>query len=155
MQLDHEQFMQQAPDAMIVADHAGTIRYWNPAAERIFGFPAEEAVGVSLDLIIPDQFRAAHWRGFEQAMASGQTKYHGQALPTKALHRDGRTIYVELSFSIVLRDGVPDAAMACARDITARFERDREDRRRLRSLEAEIEQIRGHAEATRASGADR
>lgn len=126
----------QAPDGMIFADSKGVIRVWNSAAERIFGFTAEAAVGQDLNIIIPEGLREAHWRGYDRALAAGDTKYRGQSLPTKALKADGSQIYVELSFSILHgRDGEAIGAMAQARDITERFERDRAMRRRLRELE--------------------
>ena len=125
-----------APDALIFADRDGVIRVWNAAAERIFGFTAADAVGRALDIIIPEGLREAHWQGYHRALAAGDTKYRGQSLPTKALKADGSQVYVELSFAIVRG---PDAevigAMAQARDITERFQRDRDMRRRLRELE--------------------
>lgn len=130
--------VEQAPDATIFADLEGIIRTWNPAAERIFGFTAADAVGQTLDIIIPESLREAHWTGYDRALAAGDTKYRGQALPTKATRADGSTIYVELSFAIVHgRDGVI-GAMAQARDISERFDRDRTMRRRLRELEAQV-----------------
>lgn len=128
--------LDQSPDAVIFAGTDGTISYWNDAAERIFGFPAANALGESLDLIIPEQFREAHWKGFDRALAAGDTKYRGQVLPTRAVRADGETIYVELSFAIV-KDGEHKVlgALATARDITERFKRDREIRRKLRELE--------------------
>ena len=130
----------QAPDALIYADREGVIRVWNAAAERIFGFTAEAALGQNLDIIIPETLREAHWTGYDRALAAGDTKYRGQTLPTKALKADGSTIYVELSFAIV--HGADDAvvgAMAQARDITERFERDRAARRRLRELQEALD----------------
>ena len=130
----------QAPDALIYADREGVIRVWNAAAERIFGFTAEAALGQNLDIIIPETLREAHWTGYDRALAAGDTKYRGQTLPTKALKADGSTMYVELSFAIV--HGADDAvvgAMAQARDITERFERDRAARRRLRELQEALD----------------
>jgi PAS domain S-box-containing protein len=126
----------QAPDAMIYADLNGLIRGWNPAAERIFGHAATAAIGQNLDIIIPEPLGAAHWKGYDRALAAGDTKYRGQSLPTKALKADGSQFYVELSFSIIHGDdGAVIGALAHARDITVRFERDRATRRRLRELE--------------------
>ena len=123
-----------SPDAMILADRDGTIRVWNPAAQRVFGFTAEQAIGANLDIIIPERFREAHWAGFERAIDEGRTKYDGQALATRAQRADGQQIYVELAFSIVLAEGRGIGALATARDITQRFEQDRELRRELRAL---------------------
>jgi PAS domain S-box-containing protein len=136
-QVDPAVLVTQAPDAMIYADLEGMIRAWNPAAERIFGHAATAAIGQNLDIIIPESLREAHWKGYDRALAAGETKYRGQSLPTKALKADGSQFYVELSFSIVHGgDGEVIGAMAHARDITERFERDRAMRRRLRELEA-------------------
>jgi PAS domain S-box-containing protein len=118
--------VQQAPDAIIFSDPTGVIRVWNAAAQRIFGFPASDALGANLDLIIPERFREAHWRGFERALANRQTKYVGQALPTKSVRSDGTQIYVELSFAIILdANGDVSGALAHARDITERFKKER------------------------------
>jgi PAS domain S-box-containing protein len=128
---------EQAPDGMIFASTDGTITYWNAAAERIFGLPASEALGANLDIIIPEQFRDAHWKGFERALETGETKYAGQSLPTRALRAGGEEFYVELSFALV-RDGGGTilGALAHARDIDERFKRDRDMRRELRDLRA-------------------
>ena len=128
--------VEQAPDGIIFADRDGVIRVWNAAAERIFGFTAEAAIGKDLNIIIPEGLRDAHWTGYDRALAAGDTKYRGQSLPTKAVKADGSQIYVELSFAIVHgSDDEVIGAMAGARDITERFERDRTMRRRLRDLE--------------------
>jgi len=143
--VDERALLDQAPDAVVFADQNGIIRFWNPAAVRLFGLSADRAIGANLDVIIPEQFREAHWTGFERALAAGETKYVGQALPTKALHADGHEFYVELSFSVVHgADGVVAGALAHARDITERFMRDREIRRRLRELERLVEDGRTH-----------
>jgi PAS domain S-box-containing protein len=129
--------VEQSPDAVVFADRDGIVRVWNAAAERIFGFSGGAAIGQDLNIIIPESLREAHWAGYDRALEAGDTKYRGQSLPTKALKADGSTIYVELSFAIVRgRDGVVTGALATARDITERFERDRTMRRRLRELEA-------------------
>ena len=131
---------------MIYAGSDGVIAFWNEGAERVFGHSAEQAVGQSLDLIIPEQFRTAHWTGYDRALADKATKYKGQSLATRATRADGETIYVELGFSIVLSgEGEAMGAMATARDITERFNKDRETRRRLRELEA-AEKDRGGAD---------
>ena len=125
---------------MIFADKDGVIRVWNAAAERIFGFTAEAAVGQDLNIIIPEGLRDAHWTGYDRALTAGDTKYRGQSLPTKAVKADGSQIYVELSFAIVHgAEGDVIGALAGARDVTERFERDRTMRRRLRDLEKAAE----------------
>ncbi|MDA0365798.1 MAG: PAS domain S-box protein [Chloroflexi bacterium] len=120
----------QSPDAVIFADSDGLVRVWNDAAATLFGFTAEQALGQSLDLIVPERFRDAHWTGFRRALGDGDTKYRGQALATRAVKQDGSTIYVELSFAIVHgEDRAVIGALAHARDITERFLREREERR--------------------------
>jgi PAS domain S-box-containing protein len=99
-----EALVHQAPDAIVFADTSGVIRFWNAAATRVFGFSEEQAIGESLDLIIPERFREAHWNGFDRALEARVTKYAGQALATRSVRSDGVQIYVELSFSIVLDD---------------------------------------------------
>ena len=129
----------QAPDAIIFSDLSGTIRVWNAAAERIFGFVADRAIGASLDIIIPESFQEAHWRGFDRAIAESLTKYVGQALPTRALRADGTEFYVELSFAIILDDeGKALGSVAHARDIDERYSKERSNRKRLKELEAEL-----------------
>lgn len=132
---------EQAPDAIIFADRDGIIRAWNATATTLFGHAPDEAVGQSLDLIVPEPFRAAHWRGYERALAEGRTQYQGKALPTRTQHRDGSTRYVELTFAIVhAADGTVCGALAHARDITERWARERAQRQRLRELEDQLAQ---------------
>tara|TARA_R110002072_G_scaffold36301_4_gene107022 strand:- start:8088 stop:8525 length:438 start_codon:yes stop_codon:yes gene_type:complete len=128
--------IEQNPDAIIHSDLSGTIRTWNEAAVRIFGFSKEQALGANLDIIIPEPFRKAHWDGFERAVAEGKTKYVGQSLPTKALKDGGETFYVELSFSIVVdAGGEAMGVLSTARDITERFLKERENRKLLSELQ--------------------
>jgi PAS domain S-box-containing protein len=125
------------PDAVIFAGTDGMITFWNEAAQRIFGFAATEAVGQSLDIIVPEQFRDAHWTGYDRALAAGETKYAGQALTTRAMKNDGEVIYVELAFAMIHdAAGAMAGVMATAREITERFNADRAMRRELRELKA-------------------
>ena len=134
-QVSPQILLDQNPDAVIFAGTDGVIQYWNEASTRIFGFAAAEAVGSDLNIIIPEAFQERHWTGYDRALAAGETKYRGQSLPTKARKADGTEFYVELSFEIV-KDaaGVVIGAMATARDITERFQRDRDLRREMREL---------------------
>jgi PAS domain S-box-containing protein len=97
----HAALLAQAPDAMIYCDLAGNILLWNEAATRMFGHDAAHALGASLDIIIPERFRAAHWAGFERAVTSGMAKYDGQVLTTRAEHAAGGKLYVDLAFSMI------------------------------------------------------
>lgn len=144
-----ELLVEQSPDAVVFAGTDGMIQVWNAAAAAMFGYTAAEAMGQSLDIIIPESFREAHWKGFDRALEAGDTKYRGKALPTKANKANGETFYVELSFAIVHdEEGAVIGALAHARDITERFEQDRTTRRRLRELEAELATLKdGRASA--------
>lgn len=107
----------QAPDAVIFADRQGMIQVWNNAAADLFGHPADEVIGRSLDVIIPEHLRHAHWEGFGRAVASGHTKHGRRALKTRATHKTGQKLYVSLAFSVVNdRDGKVIGAMATARE---------------------------------------
>src|SRR5688572_12902346 len=111
--------VEQALDATIFADREGIVRIWNTRAEVVFGFSASEAIGGSLDVIIPQDLRAAHWRGFNQAIATGKTRSEGRAMLTRAAHKHGGSLYVELTFGIV--KGGPQGvlgALATAKDVT-------------------------------------
>ena len=111
-----------APVSIIVAGRDGNIVAWNRASEALFGFSAGEVIGHSLDVIIPEHLRRAHWEGFDRSLASGTTKYAGQVMTTRATTKDGRKLYVEFSFGILAdAGGQVTAVMAVGRDGTARF----------------------------------
>ena len=132
----HEAIVEEAPDALIFADREGAIRVWNRAAEAIFGYTAAEVLGQSLDVIIPDRLRAAHWAGFDKALETGETKYGGRVLTTRSTHKDGRRLYVDLSFSLLKDDrGNFAGALAIARDVTERYMAERDLRARIADLE--------------------
>ncbi|WP_315769592.1 MULTISPECIES: PAS domain S-box protein [unclassified Bradyrhizobium] len=122
-----ERILDQTADAVIYADRTGTILRWNPAASALFGCSAEEALGRSLDLIIPEHLRDAHWRGFEAAMTSGAMKLQGRPTLTRALHKSGRKLYTEMTFAIVKTVGNDEVigSVAVVRDVTERVEKER------------------------------
>jgi PAS domain S-box-containing protein len=120
----HRTFLAAMPEGVLLADRDGIIRYWNEGCRRVFGFAAEEAIGQSLDIIIPEPLRARHWEGFAQTMATGQTRYAaGNLLSVPAVRKDGARISVE--FSLVPFRDVDGRIMglgAVMRDVTKRFE---------------------------------
>lgn len=132
----YRRLIEQVADAVIYADTGGAIRIWNAAAERLFGFSAAEAIGRSLDLIIPERLRAAHWQAFDAALACGATKLGGKATLTRAQTRDGGTVYVDMSFSLLTDEqGAVLGSMAVARDATARRDELAALRARIAALE--------------------
>ncbi|MDO4906354.1 PAS domain S-box protein [Neisseria sp.] len=102
MNLPYQAMLEQATDSVIYADQTGIIRFWNRASEMLFGFSAEEAVGRSLDIIIPEHLREPHWRGFYAAIETGRTKHGGKPARTKALNKAGGYIYAEVGFCVVV-----------------------------------------------------
>ena len=114
--------VEHAPDAIIFADREGLIRVWNRRAEAIFGYPEMEVMGGTLHVIIPERFRAAHDSGFRKAIATGSARYASRVLTTRALRKDGKKTYVDLSFSILLDDsGRAIGAVAIGRDVSDRL----------------------------------
>lgn len=138
LDLEHfrRSFADATPDAVIVADHTGTIRFWNDGATRVFGFTRDEAIGQNLDIIIPESLRARHWSGFEHTMATGQSRYGaGDVLAVPGLRKDGSR--VSLEFTIVpLHDegGRMVGIAATLRDVTKRFEEVKTLRAKLAAL---------------------
>jgi PAS domain S-box-containing protein len=125
-------------DAIIFAGRDGIIRLWNRGAELIFGYAADEAIGQSLDLIIPERLRRAHWDAFDRSMETGQTKYKDRVLTTRSMRKDGARLYVDLGFGLVKdANGVPIGAFATGRDCTARYETTRALEARVQQLEAQ------------------
>ena len=125
--------LNSASDAIVATNRDGHIMFWNPGAERIFGFTAAESAGQSLDLIIPENLRARHWSGFRHTMATGTSRYgHGDLLSVPGLTKEGARISVEFTI-LLLRDGMQavTGTVAVMRDVTKRFEEVRELKRRL------------------------
>jgi PAS domain S-box-containing protein len=120
-------------DGIVASDRNGIITFWNPGAVRIFGYTREEAIGQSLDLIIPENLRARHWEGYRKVMATGESHYGlGDVLAVPGLVKDSGRKSIE--FTIVMlrdRNGHPTGMAAIMRDVTKRFEETRALRRQL------------------------
>jgi PAS domain S-box-containing protein len=115
----------EAVDAIIYADAEGRIAFWNKAAERMFGFSATEVLGKALDVIIPENLRDRHNRGFAETVRTGRTRYGaGDLLAVPAVRRDGTRLSIEFTI-LPFRDraGRILGIAATLRDVTARFER--------------------------------
>jgi PAS domain S-box-containing protein len=118
--------LEQMAEAVVYSDRHGTIERWNGGAVATFGFTADEALGNNLDLMIPEHLRAAHWRGFEAAMTNGALRLNGRPTLTRGLHKSGKKLYVEMSFSLVCdAAGQVLGSVAVARDVTERVEREK------------------------------
>jgi PAS domain S-box-containing protein len=135
--IDYQQLVEGIGDAVVVCDAAGAIVVWNDAAVRMFGFTRDDALGQSLDLIIPERQRQRHWDGYHKTMATGQTRYGSDVLRVPALHKEGRTLSIAFTVAM-LHDaaGKVTAIVAVVRDETARWAEERQLRARLAQLEA-------------------
>ena len=132
----YQQLVEALGDAVIICDCDGVIRLWNAAAERLFGFTPAEALGSSLDLIIPERLRERHWAGFAQTMATGQTRYQHDVLRVPAMHKDGRTLSIAFTVGLLLgAQRTVTGLVAVIRDETKRFAEERDLRKRLAELE--------------------
>ena len=125
----------ESRDAIIFADKDGLVRLWNVGAEAMFGFRAAEMEGQSLDRIIPEPLRARHNEGFRQVMAKGESRYAADLLAVPGLRKDGARISIEFTITLI-KDGEGSVlgAAAIIRDVTARWQRDQELKKRLAEL---------------------
>lgn len=140
----YKTILDQAPDAILYADREGIILLWNRGAELLFGHSAQEAIGQSLDLIIPEKLRGRHWEGYFKVMETGVSRYGTDLLTVPALHRDGRQL--SCAFSIVmLKDahGKPLGVASIMRDGTAAFEREKGYKAKIAELEAKLAAMEG------------
>lgn len=134
--VDLMQLVAGAGDAIIVSDATGAITLWNRAAERIFGFTEADALGQSLDIIIPQRQRQRHWDGYQKTMETAYTKYGADLLKVPALHKDGHTLSIAFTVSMLYSaDQKVNGIAAFVRDESSRFAEERELRKRLLELE--------------------
>ncbi len=138
---DHDwlcrRIVENSPTAILFADREGKIRLWNAGAETMFGYTAQEALGQSLDLIVPDRQRARHWEGWVKVMATGVTKYGRDPLAVPAMRKDGSRISIEFNVVLIRADSGDLAGVAAmVQDVTARWQKQKEMSTRLTALEA-------------------
>ena len=137
MSFDVERFsrvlLQTMSDAVIYSDAEGIVRFWNAGAERMFGFAESEALGQSLDLIIPENLRKRHWEGYDKTMSTGTSRYEaGALLAVPAIRKDGTRISVEFTIVPFHDDSGQMAGIAAVmRDVTKQFEEMRSLRKKL------------------------
>jgi PAS domain S-box-containing protein len=138
--IDYRQLVHGMGDAVIISDAQGDIVLWNKAAERIFGYTEAEALGKRLDLITPERFRHRHWEGYEKSMETGTTRYGTQLLKVPALHKDGRTLSIAFTVTMLFDQAHRATGVAATiRDETERFNADRALRNRLSELESIVD----------------
>ena len=133
------QLVNNAPDAILISDLQGVIRFWNSGAEQLFGHTAAEAVGQSLDLIIPENLRNRHWEGYWRVMASGETKYQTGLLSTPGVRKDRNRVSLEFSM-VLLRDeaGNMQGCASIMRDVTEHWKKEKELKERLTACETKL-----------------
>lgn len=139
MSIDLGQVVEALGDAIVVSDASGAITLWNPAAERLFGFTQVEALGNTLDLIVPERLRERHWAGYRRTMASGETRYAHDVLRVPAVHKDGRAL--SIAFTVGLLYGPQrevTGIVAVIRDETSRYSEERKLRQRIAELEGQV-----------------
>lgn len=134
-----QKIIEGSQEAIIVADREGRMQLWNIGAEAMFGYSAEEVIGQSLDLIIPQALRSRHWEGYRQVMNTGVTRYGKELLAVPAVRKDGQRISLE--FTIVLlrtESGEVFGTAALLRDVTARWQHEKILKARIAELEAKV-----------------
>ena len=137
--VDCQEIVAAIGDAVIASDAKGAITLWNPAAERMFGYSEAEALGQSLDIIIPERLRGRHWEGYDKSMATGTSRYGHDLLRVPATHKDGRAMSIAFTVAMLFgADGKVNAIVAVIRDETQRFQDDRTLRKRLAEAEAKL-----------------
>jgi PAS domain S-box-containing protein len=131
--------VEAASEAIIFADREGRIRLWNRGAELLFGYAPAEVIGQSLDVIIPERLRRAHWDAYYRSVETGRTKHTDRVLTTRSMHKSGSKLYVDLSFALVKdASGMVLGAFAIGRDCTARYLADAAMKARLVELETKL-----------------
>ncbi|CAD6535760.1 Sensor protein FixL [Paraburkholderia hiiakae] len=139
--IDFEQLANAIGDAIVISDAAGDITYWNPAATRMFGYTKEEALGKTLDLIIPERLRGRHWEGYHKTMATGQTRYGNDVLRVPAVDKAGKALSIAFTVALLHSpQGELNGIVAVIRDETARFQEERALKKRITELEAQAQQ---------------
>ena len=130
MSIGYQQVVEALGDAVVICDRDGSIRFWNDAAERLFGFTKTDAVGKSLDLIIPERLRQRHWAGYDKAMASGETRPGRDLLRVPAAHKDGRQLSISFTVGLLFGpEGKVTGIAALIRDDTRSVVEERHLRR--------------------------
>ena len=137
--IDLKQLVEAVGDAVMVADASGAIVLWNPASERMFGYTEAEALGKSLDIIIPQRQQQRHWDGYHKTMETGKTRYGNDVLRVPAVHKDGHSLSIAFTVALLTTPDDKVAGIAAiVRDESARFADERALRKRLMELENQL-----------------
>ncbi len=137
--IDFQALVDGVGDGIMAADAQGLITLWNPACERMFGFTQADALGKSLDLIIPQRQQKPHWDGYHKTMATGITKYGNDVLRVPAVHKDGHTLSIAFTVSMLHNpDGSVSAIIAVIRDESVKFAEERALKKRITELEIQL-----------------
>jgi PAS domain S-box-containing protein len=135
--LDFKTLVTQLGEAVIISDRDENILFWNASAERIFGFTSDEALGKTLSIITPERFRERHSKGYFHTIQTGQTKYGHTLLRVPAVHKDGRSISIAFSVSMLFDEQKQAIAIAAIiRDETERFQEERQLKAKLAAYES-------------------
>ena len=138
----YREIVEKSQDAIVLTNADGVIQIWNLGANKMFGYSPEEAVGQTLDIIIPDRFRDSHWDGFNNTMATGHSKYEEDMLSVPAIKKDGSRISIE--FTIVMSkddQGIPTGISAIIRDVSERRQQDKQMKDRVAELEERLKEL--------------
>ena len=138
--IDFETLVSQIGEAVIISDRDENILFWNASAERIFGYSSGEALGKTLIIITPERFRERHSKGYFHTIQTGVTKYGNTLLRVPAVHKDGRSISIAFSVSMLFDDQKePIAIAAIVRDETERFQEERELKAKLAAYQKDAQ----------------
>jgi PAS domain S-box-containing protein len=137
--IDFQALVTSAGDGIMASDAQGLITLWNPACTRMFGFTEADALGKSLDLIIPQRQQKPHWDGYHKTMETGKTKYGNDVLRVPAIHKDGHTLSIAFTVSMLYNpDGSVSAIVAVIRDESVKFAQERALKKRVTELEMQL-----------------
>lgn len=137
--IDYQALVTGVGDGIMAANAKGLITLWNPACTRMFGFTEADALGKSLDLIIPQRQQKPHWEGYDKTMATGITKYGNDVLRVPAVHKDGHTLSIAFTVSMLHNpDGSVSAIVAVIRNESVKFAEERALKKRINELEMQL-----------------
>jgi PAS domain S-box-containing protein len=135
----YKQIVDFAQDGILFADQDGNIQLWNSGAETIFGYTREEAIGKSLDLIVPEKLREQHWKGYLRVMETGESRYGSELLKVPAIRKDGSTISVEFTILLVRNhQNEIIGTAAIIRDVTEGWKQEKELKQKIKFLEDQL-----------------